>query len=212
MNKMMSASENDTEMFHKLINNQRRNKHQNTEILVLNDKNLTDENDILNGWFEYFKGLSTPDFNDDHFDLERLTLAQEQNQIIEELENRKSEPVTPVSIPEIEKSIKKMKTGKAMDSNGTGIASEHFKLATEEIIPTIVRIVNKIFMDKDITENMKTGILTPVLKKNKDGSLPGNYRGKTVTNKFSNIVESILEDRLEKKVNSNTEQITKRFH
>jgi hypothetical protein len=36
----------------------------------------------------------------------------EQNQIIEDLENRKSEPVTPVSIPEIEKSIKKMKTGK----------------------------------------------------------------------------------------------------
>jgi hypothetical protein len=48
MNKIMSALENDTEMFHKLINNQRRNKHQNTEILVLNDKNLTDENDILN--------------------------------------------------------------------------------------------------------------------------------------------------------------------
>jgi hypothetical protein len=29
-------------------------------------------------------------------------------------------------------------------------------------------------MDKDVAENMKTGILTPVLKKNKDGSLPGN--------------------------------------
>ena len=32
-------------------------------------------------------------------------------------------------------------------------------------------------MDKDVTENRKTGILTPVLKKNTDGSLPGNYRG-----------------------------------
>jgi hypothetical protein len=51
-----------------------------------------------------------------------------------------------------------MKTGKVMDSNG--IASEYFKLATEEIIPTIVKIVNKIFMDKDITKNMKTGIFT----------------------------------------------------
>jgi hypothetical protein len=54
--------------------------------------------------------------------------------------------------------MRKMKTGKAMDSND--ISSEHFKLATEEIIPTIVKIVNKIFMDKDVTENMKTGILT----------------------------------------------------
>lgn len=80
MNKIMSASESDTEMFHKPKCNQRRNKHQNTEILVLNDKNLTDENDILNGWFEYVKGLSTPDFNDDYFDLERLMLAQKKNQ------------------------------------------------------------------------------------------------------------------------------------
>ena len=66
-----------------------------------------------------------------------------------------------------------MKTGKVMDSNG--IASEHFKLATEEIIPTIVKIVNKIFMDKDIMKNMKTGILTPVMKKNKDESVPFKY-------------------------------------
>ena len=99
-----------------------------------------------------------------------------------------------MSIPEIEKSIKKMKTGKAMDSNGTGITSEHFKLATEKIIPTIVRIVNTIFMDKDVTKNMKTGIITPVLNKNKDGSLPGHYRDITVTNTCSSIVESILTD------------------
>jgi hypothetical protein len=112
-----------------------------------------------------------------------------------------------VSIPEIEKSIKKMKTGKVMDSNGT--ASEHFKLATEEIIPTIVRIVNKIFMDKDVTENMKTGILTPVLIKNKDGSLPGNYRGITVTNKCSSIVESILKDRLENKLSPTQNRLQK---
>ena len=102
-----------------------------------------------------------------------------------------------------------MKTGKAMDSNG--IASGHFKLATEEIIPTIVKIVNKIFMDKDITENMKTGILTPVLKKNKDGSLPGNYRGITVTNKFSSIVESILKDRLENKLSTTQNRLQKGF-
>ena len=73
-------------------------------------------------------------------------------------------------IPEIVKSLKKMKTGKAMDSNG--IASEHFKLAIEKIIPTIVKIVNTIFMEKDVTENMKTVILTPVLKKTKIAAYP----------------------------------------
>lgn len=29
------------------------------------------------------------------------------------------------------------------------IASEHFKLSTDEIIPTIIKIVNTIVMDKD---------------------------------------------------------------
>jgi hypothetical protein len=49
------------------------------------------------------------------------------------------------------------------------------------------------------------------MKKNKDGSLPGNYRGITVTNKFSSIVESILKDRLEKKLIPTQNRLQKSF-
>jgi hypothetical protein len=48
--------------------------------------------------------------------------------------------------------------------------------------------------------NLQRGILTPVLKKKKDKTLPGNYRGIVVTNTFSNIIESVIKERLEKQL------------
>ena len=47
---------------------------------------------------------------------------------------------------------------------------------------------------------MKSGILTPILKKGKDKKIPGNYRGIVVTNTFSKILESIIKDRLEERL------------
>ena len=49
------------------------------------------------------------------------------------------------------------------------------------------------------------------MKKNKDGSLPGNYRGITVTNKYSSIIESILKDRLENKLSPTQKRLQKGF-
>jgi hypothetical protein len=50
-------------------------------------------------------------------------------------------------------------------------------LATE-----ICSITNQIFEELNIPDILKRGILTPVLKKKKDKTLPGNYRGIVVTN------------------------------
>jgi hypothetical protein len=60
----------------------------------------------------------------------------------------------------------------------------------DEIVPVIVNIINKIFRD----------LVTPVLKPNKDERYPENYRGITVANTLSTIVESILKERIEPKL------------
>ena len=54
----------------------------------------------------------------------------------------------------------------------------------------------------NIPDTLKRGILTPVLKKKKDKTLPGNYRGIVVTNTFSKIIiiESVIKERLEKQL------------
>ena len=63
-----------------------------------------------------------------------------------------------------------------------------------------VNIINKIFRDLDIPEKLKSGVVTPVLKPNKDERYPENYRGITVANTLSTIVESILKERIEPKL------------
>jgi hypothetical protein len=40
-------------------------------------------------------------------------------------------------------------------------------------------------------------LITPVLKKGKDPTTPGNYRGITVTRSFSKILECIIKSRID---------------
>jgi hypothetical protein len=52
----------------------------------------------------------------------------------------------------------------------------------------------QIFEELDIPESTKYGTVTPVLKPNKDKIYPENYRGITVTNTFSTVIEGILKE------------------
>jgi hypothetical protein len=67
----------------------------------------------------------------------------------------------------------------------------------DEVTEEIVKIINQIFHDLDVPQSLRNGILTPVLKKKKDKTIPGNYRGIVVTNIFSKFFETIVKDRLE---------------
>jgi hypothetical protein len=96
---------------------------------------------------------------------------------------------------EVKTAIKHFTTGKASDENG--IISEHYKYAIDDVTEEIVKIINKIFHDLDVPQSLRNGILTPVLKKKKDKTIPGNYRGIVVGSIFSNIFETIVKDRLE---------------
>ena len=58
----------------------------------------------------------------------------------------------------------------------------------------LVTIVNKIFEELDIPESTTYGTVTPVLKPNKDNIYPENYRGITVTNTFSTVIEGTLKE------------------
>jgi hypothetical protein len=164
--------------------------------MIFKGDEYDDTEGILEGWRSYFTDL-IGNSDQGNFDTEKLELAKIQNVIIEDLE-RDSVPIEKVSEEEVKKAIKKMKTGKSADSNG--ICAEHFKYGVDEIVPVIVNIINKIFKDLDIPEKLKSGVVTPVLKPNKDKRYPENYRGITVANTLSTIVESILKERIEPKL------------
>jgi len=191
---IMDASENDSKTFSKLINKQRTNDYKGTGSLIVNGENVTKTEDILEQWKHHFQKLAIPNFITE-FDLERLTLVEMQNKVIEEQQLTIGKRIQPVTITEVLNAITNMKSGKARDENGIG--AEHYKYASEQIAPFICECINAIFSKLDIPSSLKSGLLTPVLKKGKDPTTPGNYRGITVTRNLSKILESILKSRID---------------
>jgi hypothetical protein len=96
---------------------------------------------------------------------------------------------------EVLKAISKLNTGKTPGLDG--LSAEHFRNAPDEFIPTLVDVINQIFLEKEVPKIVKEGIITPVHKTGKDKHLPENYRGITVTNVISSIIEGIIKDRIE---------------
>ena len=133
------------------------------------------------------------------FELEKLELVKLLNEILENSE-KDGTSIEMATIEEMQTVIKKLKTGKSPDSSG--ISVEHFRYSPDEVIQFLVTIVNKIFEELDIPESSKYGTVTPVLKpnSNKDKIYPENYRGITVTNTFSTVIEGILKERIEPKL------------
>lgn len=191
--RLMTASTTDNKTFYRIIQNQRKSKNENTQVLWIDEKEVTDKLDIMKAWEGHFQDLATPANNSDL--KEKSKLAKMQNEIIEESVLQTPEPIRPVTHSEVEKAIRSLNNGKAEDLDG--IAAEHLKLAGEAIIPPIADIINDIFIQLDIPDDLKKGSLTPVLKKNKDKRIPGNYRGITVTNSFTKVLEAILKDRID---------------
>jgi len=187
--------QSDNKLFHQLVQNQRKQKP-NVDFMIFNEQEVDDTDKILEGWKDYFSELYSTN-NSATFELEKLELVKLQNEILENSE-KDGTPIEMATLEEIQTVIKKLKTGQSPDSSG--ISTEHFRYSPDEVIQFLVTIVNKIFEELDITETTKYSTVTPVLKPNKDKIYPKNYRGITVTNTFSTVIESILKERIEPKL------------
>ena len=191
--KLMTAATSDKQTFYKLIKKQRKTKNESTQVLWIDEKEISETSEILQTWENHFQMLSTP--KDDSYQQEKTALARLQNKIIEEIELEKGPEIPPVTHLEVKRAIKSLNTGKAEDLDG--ITAEHFQNAEDELIPVLLELINDIFKMLDVPEDLKKGVLTPVLKKDKDKRIPGNYRGITVTSCFAKLLEAILKDRID---------------
>jgi hypothetical protein len=73
-----------------------------------------------------------------------------------------------------------------------GLTAEYLKKGRQTIVNYTAALLNAAKKDYNIPEVLKTGLLTPVLKKEKDHKVPGNYRGIAVIPVLGKILESIL--------------------
>ncbi|CAG2236421.1 unnamed protein product [Mytilus edulis] len=198
--KIMQASQNDSKLFHKLVNGQRKCNNNLTDTMVFKGIEESDPELMMSGWKDYFENLYKLDNlnNNQNFCTEKLRVIEVQNKIIEELETERNIEIDNTNVLEVQEVIKALKTGKSPGPDG--LSAEHFKLMPEELLTYIVQIVNLIFKDKDLPQETKEGVVSPVHKSGKDKLHPENYRGITVTNTFSTLIEGILKDRLEPKL------------
>ena len=69
------------------------------------------------------------------------------------------------------------------------MTAEHIKLAHPNIIHVITHIANKILHQSKIPDDLKLGLITPVLKKQKPKHDPDSYRRITVSSMLMKIIE-----------------------
>ena len=96
----------------------------------MDGKDITGSENILKTWKCHFEKLAIPDeiIYDEN---DKVKLAEEQNNIIEETILNSSEILNPVTKENVEKAISLLNTGKAPDANG--ICGEHYKYAKQEL-------------------------------------------------------------------------------
>ena len=185
----MELHENNDNEFFKLVRKQRNINDSKITPMIFNDKVLTEEEQIKEGWAGYFEQLATPlqsDFFDqEHFDNTNRDITNIHEHAIES----PSDSIPLFSSNEVRKTIMSFKNKKSPDEES--ISAEHMKYAGDKLISMITDIVNYIFQNVDIPNFLKSGIAYPILKNGKPKSDPNSYRKIVVTNSIGKIIDKL---------------------
>ena len=206
--KISDSHTDQQKLFYHLVNKQRSTKTKSTDyITVENIEYLSTEN-IIEGWQLYFEKLAEP-ATDPRYDEEYGKQVMEDLIVIEDLCTNTEDRIQPTCQETIQRIIKAMK--KKGKQQTAGITAEHLSLAVEELTPILTSLINAIIEKREIPSQLKTGILTPVLKKGKNKTQPTSYRGITVTPLIGKVIESIIKEEIEPVLNPTQHQMQRGF-
>ena len=189
--KIMNSRTKDSKTFFMLINKQRKSFRGCINDLHVDNKVISDEENILKAFQTHFEQLASPS-HDDNFNWENASdIEYEIELIIKLTQNVK---VQKPSKEEVKKALSSMKKGKALDIFGLSV--ENFLYAGEDFLDFLVDLIGIIFENGLIPNVLKQGLLSPVYK-NK-GSIHDirNYRGITVLPVLCKIIETIIKKRI----------------
>ena len=115
----------------------------------------------------------------------------------------------PVETAEIFSIVRSFRNGKARDIHG--LSAEHLKYAVEIVAHPLANLTNFILSTGYIPSVLLEGLLTPVPKKDKDQTLPTNYRGITVLSILGKVLEKVLQKRTEELLTKNQSRLQRGF-
>ncbi|MCW4345464.1 MAG: reverse transcriptase domain-containing protein, partial [Candidatus Thiodiazotropha endolucinida] len=191
---IMDAHETDSRAFFRMIKRQRSSKSTNTQLLEYQDRTLTGPEEVANGFASHFEALATP-ADDPQFDASYHSQVTLDKLLIEDICTNQESVYQPTTPLEIEKIVQTFKNNKAQDLQG--LSAEHLKFAPDVTYVHLSNLMNFIMQTGYIPNEMKIGVITPVLKKDKDARLPTNYRGITVLSIIGKVLEKVLLKRTE---------------
>ncbi len=187
-----------TDMFYKLIRRNRQSAKSESCSFRVNDQTVSDTEEQRSKLAEYYEDLAMPKASCD-FDQAYNEDCEENLEIILNV-CRQDNDFENISPEEIRKAITLLNTGKSADEYG--LVAEHFKYAGDRVLPYIAKLFNACVREGVLPGQFKTGIITPIPKKDKDATLLDNYRGITVTAVMGKIFEYTMLHRIEDKVRS----------
>ena len=157
-------AEHEQKLFYKLVNKQRNKATCTTDYITVENKNFSSHDDIIEGWQLHFEQLAKPQ-NPPKFNNIHKSEVENDILLIEALCKQSGQNVEKATEEEVRKIILSLKNNKAADMHG--LTAEHLKVAISEVTGTITNIINAILEKEEVPNILKTGVLTPVLKKRK---------------------------------------------
>lgn len=186
------------DMFHKLIRRNKKPAKTETCSFMINDRPITDIDDQRTKLASYYEDLAMPK-RSSGFDDESLKNDEANLEIILNI-CRHTDEFLDFTTDEVQCAISLLNTGKSPDEYG--LSAEHFKMAGNAVLPAITKLFNTCIREGSLPSQFRTGVITPIPKKDKDHSLLDNYRGITVTAVIGKIFEYTVLHRIEKMISA----------
>ena len=188
----MEADSSDKKRFFSLVNRQRKEGRQALSQLYVDDRHLTTEEAIREGWASYFEKLATPADNHTYDDNFKQQVDLDFN-LICDICSKLQDGLPEISCETVSGIIKTLKNNKAYD--GTGISAEHLKYGGRSVSFFIAEVLNSVFRYGKVPQMFKMGYITPIYKKQgKPLYDPNSYRRITITSLIGKVLEKYLLD------------------
>ena len=167
----------DSQMFFRLIKRNTNFSAGQTNCIRVKNRFIFSPAEQRKAFANYYEDLSLP--KDEQFDNSYLELCRVRQALVEEHFRNCKRPISLFTNMEIKKAIGKLNRNKSKDEYD--ISAEHLIMAKDILAPFLRILFNKILQQKITPAAFKSGILFPVLKREKDSTVLNNYRGITVT-------------------------------
>ena len=180
------ASSTNSRLLFSIIKEQRSKTTTVTNELIVENKVYT--GDLLPAWKEHFSKLAQPSDNP-NFVSERINAATKNINMIRDLLPQVNRLEPPLELCEVLTSIRSLKKKKAADVYG--LKAEHITSAITPISNFLTPVYSKIIETGQYPVSLKEGVRHPIPKKDKIITIPGNYRGISISAILGKILDKI---------------------